>query len=136
MSPVFLDTGYILALESAADQHHDRAAAHWRGSAQSLPLLVTTSFVFDEVVTFLNSRGQHTRAVEVGTRLMSSPSLRLIQIDNELFQAGWQYFQARADKRYSLTDCISFVVMEQTGIREALTFDAHFQQAGFTRLPD
>jgi predicted nucleic acid-binding protein len=82
VNAVFIDTGYLVALESAADQHHASAVSHWLASAKSLPLLVTTSFVFDEVVTFLNSRGQHAKAVELGTRLMTSPSLRLIHVDN------------------------------------------------------
>ena len=96
---------------------------------------MTTSFVFDEVVTFLNRRGRHEKAVEVGVRLLESPSVRLIHVDEPLFEAGWSYFRNRADKRYSLTDCISFVVMEREGIQDALCFDAHFEQAGFTRIP-
>jgi predicted nucleic acid-binding protein len=136
VNAVFIDTGYLVALESAADQHHARAVSHWLASAKSLPLLVTTSFIFDEVVTFLNSRGQHAKAVELGTRLMTSPSLRFIHVDDELFRAGWEYFRTRPDKRYSLTDCVSFVVMERLGLRVALTFDAHFEQAGFRRLSE
>jgi predicted nucleic acid-binding protein len=87
-----MDTGYLIALESAGDQHHARATAHWLTSARSLPLVVTTSFILDEVVTFLNSRGQHAKAVEVGTRLMTSPSLRFIHVDGELFRAGSRRF--------------------------------------------
>jgi len=52
VTSVFLDTGYVIALEAADDQYHDAAVQHWRGLSTQLPPLVTTSYVFDEVVTF------------------------------------------------------------------------------------
>ena len=55
MTAVFVDTGYLLALEIANDQHHQAAARHWQGVVTALPRLVTTSYVFDEVVTFEES---------------------------------------------------------------------------------
>jgi predicted nucleic acid-binding protein len=131
----FLDTGYIIALEAADDQHHQEALNHWQGLTASLPSLVTTSYVFDEVVTFFNSRNRHSKAVEVGNRLISSPSVKFIQVDEALFYEGWQYLKQHADKSYSLTDCISFVAMKRLGIRTALTFDRNFVQAGFEKLP-
>lgn len=71
MKSVFLDTGYMLALELANDQNHRAASKHWRSITKSLPLLVTTSYVFDEVVTFFNNRRHHAKAVEVGNRLLA-----------------------------------------------------------------
>ena len=65
---------------------------------------------------------------------MASPFIRIIPADEELFQAGFDYFEARPDKGWSLTDCISFVVMEREQLTEALTGDHHFEQAGFTAL--
>ena len=67
--------------------------------------------VFDEVVTFFNSRGRHRKAVEIGRRLRESQIAEIVQVNEGLFEAGWTRFQERPDKRYSLTDCISFVVM-------------------------
>jgi predicted nucleic acid-binding protein len=132
---VFLDTSYLLALELAHDQNHPAAVAHWHGLAQPLPPLVTTTYVFDETVTFFNSRGYHAKAVQVGNTLLHSPSLQLIHIDEALFYAGWQFFERHHDKQYSLTDCISFVVMQQLSIDRAYTFDNHFNQAGFILDP-
>jgi uncharacterized protein len=131
VSPVFLDTGYLIALEASDDQHHEEAREHWKSFSAALPPLVTTSYVFDEVVTFFTSRGRHAKAVEVGRRLLESPSVELIHVEEELFQAGWEYLKQRPDKRYSLTDCISFVLMQRRGIGQALAFDGHFAQAGF-----
>ena len=135
MRPLFIDTGYLIALEASDDQHHDDAVRHWRGLLKSLPPLVTTSYVFDEVVTFFNSRGRHAKAVEVGESLLESPSVEFIHVDELLFREGWQFFRKHRDKSYSLTDCVSFVLMGRRGIREALTFDRHFAQAGFDALP-
>ena len=135
MTSVFLDTAYLIALEAADDQHHEAAFRHWRNLTMSLPPLVTTSYVLAEVVTFFNSRNRHAKAVEVGSRLMRSPSVELVHVDEAMFHEAWRYFTQHSDKSYSLTDCISFVVMERLGIRTALTFDRHFVQAGFEKLP-
>lgn len=135
MSKLFLDTGYVIALEAEDDEHHQEARQHWEKLAQQRPSLVTSTYVFDEIVTFFNSRGRHAKAVEIGRRLLRSPHIRLVQVDVSLFEEGWSYFQGRPDKRYSLTDCISFVIMARERVREALCFDGHFEQAGFQQLP-
>lgn len=134
MSQFFLDSVYLIALEFEHDQHHQLAAGHWASIAQQNHAITTTSFVLDEVVTHLNSRGRHARAVRAGEQLQSFKS-GFVQIDQSLFDAGWAYFKCHCDKRYSLTDYISFVVMQQRGIRQALTFDQHFTQAGFECAP-
>lgn len=135
MNAIFVDTGYLLALELSNDINHQAALSHWQNAVKALPPLVTTSYVFDEVMTFFNSRGFHSKAVQVGNNLLHSPSVRLIHIDEALFYEGWAYFQKHQDKEYSLTDCISFVVMQQQGIHTAYAFDKHFSQAGFVKEP-
>ncbi|RMF83141.1 MAG: PIN domain-containing protein [Nitrospinota bacterium] len=135
MNAVFVDTGYLLALEIANDQYHQAAVEHWQRVTAALPSLVTTSYVFDEVVTFFNSRGYHAKAVQVGSSLLHSPSTQLIHVDEALFYEGWAYFLRHHDKDYSFTDCISFVVMQRFGITTAFAFDHHFVQAGFTTEP-
>lgn len=135
MNKVFIDTSYLLALELAKDQNHKAAIRHWRSIVQSLPLLVTTSYVFDEVVTYFNSRGHHSKAVQVGNNLLLSKSVEFIQIDEALFYEGWEYFRQHQDKSYSMTDCISFIAMKRLGINIAFTFDNHFTQAGFDKQP-
>ncbi len=132
---MFLDTGFIIALEVLDDQNHKAALAYWTDLQVSLPSLTTSSYVFDEVVTFFNSRNLHAKAVEIGNRLKNSVSVDMIHVDEVLFQKGWQYFILRQDKSYSLTDCLSFVIMKQLRITKALAFDRHYVQAGFEKYP-
>ena len=91
--------------------------------------------MFAEVVTFFNAKGQHAKAVEIGNRLLESPAVTLVQVDEPLLLTAWEYFQQHADKRYSLADCASFVIMRERGLDRALAFDRHFTQAGFQKLP-
>lgn len=135
MAALFLDTSFLIALEVSSDQNHEHAQAYWQSILDSPPQLVTTSYVFDEVVTFFNTRNQHGRAVKIADRLLTSPSVHLMHVDESLFFDGWRFFRLHADKTYSLTDCISFVVMANHGLRTALTFDKHFEQAGFEICP-
>lgn len=137
MKSIFLDTGFLIALEAADDSQHQIAVSHWREITRlnPLPRLITTSFILSEVATFFNSRGRHAKAVEIGERLMNSRSVRFLFIEEEVIHKAWRYFVRHEDKSYSLVDCTSFVVMEDLGLREALAFDKHFAQAGFARTP-
>jgi uncharacterized protein len=135
MSSFFLDTSYVVALELSAEQYHSSAVSHWQTVVKAPFKIITTSYVFDEIVTFFNNRGHHDRAVEVGNRLLNSAYVEMLQVDETLFLEGWQYFQQHTDKSYSLTDCISFLVMQKRNISTALTFDLHFSQAGLQKLP-
>jgi predicted nucleic acid-binding protein len=135
MKAAFLDTSYVLALELSNDQNHRAALKHWRSTIKSLPSLVTTSYIFDEITTYFNNHGYHSKAIEVGDRLLSSSSVQLVHVDEDLFNQAWQYFQDHQDKRYSFTDCVSFVVMKNLEIETAFAFDKHFVQARFKRVP-
>jgi predicted nucleic acid-binding protein len=58
----------------------------------------------------------------------------IVPPETKLFDQGIEFYQCRPDKAWSLTDCLSFVVMTDLGISEALTGDHHFEQAGFRAL--
>lgn len=133
---IFLDTGFLIALESSNDQNHKKSKLLWAEVSNDLPLLITTDFIFDEVVTFFNSKGFHKKALELGTFLLDSNYVDIIRIDREIFSESWNYFQKNNDKLYSFTDCTSFIVMNKLKLKTALSFDRHFIQAGFKVLPD
>ena len=67
-------------------------------------------------------------------RVESDPEVRIATDSDGLYPRGLALYAARPDKEWSLTDCISFVVMADEGLSEALTGDHHFKQAGFTAL--
>ncbi len=101
MKAVFLDTSFLLALEIASDQNHRPALEYWQSIKADLPVFVTTSYVFNEVVTFFNTRGHHNKALQVGHSLLASSHTKLIHVDEALFFAGWEVFQLNQDKDYS-----------------------------------
>jgi uncharacterized protein len=101
MNAVFVDTGYLLALQIANDQHHQATVEHWQQLVTGIPRLVTTSCVFDKVVTLFNSRGHHAKAVQVGNNLLRSPSVQLIHVDERLYYEAWTYFRQHQNKDYS-----------------------------------
>lgn len=130
-----VDTGYLIALEDADDADHPHARRHREELLAPVPGLTTTSYVVDEVVTFFNVRGQHAKAVELGEVLLSSPSVRMVHVGEDLLRGGLGLLRGRPDKRYSFTDCVSFTVMSERGIVTAFSFDRHFEQEGFVREP-
>lgn len=132
---MFLDTSFVVALEMARDNHHKAASAFWTGYVRKPIPLVTTDLVFAEIVTFFNARGLHAKAVDVGDRLLGSDLVEIVTITPELRADAWAAFKRHADKKYSLADCASFVVMRKRRIGEALTFDDHFVQAGLSAVP-
>lgn len=131
---VFVDTGHLIALEDLDDANHSPARFHLE-SLKPAFRLTTTSYVLNAVVTFFNVRGRHGKAIELGETLLSSPSVTMIHVGQDLLRSGLALLRERPDKRYSLTDCISFVVMREHRIGTAFAFDRHFEQEGFIREP-
>ncbi|MEO7673831.1 MAG: PIN domain-containing protein [Pyrinomonadaceae bacterium] len=131
MRRLFLDTNFLVALELAGDQHHHDAVEIWNEVTNAPFHFVTTSYVFDEMITFLNSRNHHDKAVEAGENLLFSPHVTFVHVGEEMFFNGWKMFQTYTDKRFSLTDCISFLTMREHELSTALSFDRDFEQAGF-----
>lgn len=75
-------------------------------------------------------------AVKLLAAMEEDPNVEIVPLYEELYNRGWQLYRERRDKEWSLTDCISFIVMQERGLTDALTTDKHFQQAGFIVLLD
>jgi hypothetical protein len=131
VNPVFSDTYYFLALLHKGDAAHAKAVA----LAEKLTdPIVTTAWVLTEVGDALSAPGLRMQFVHLVESLRADPACTIVPASPELFNAGLSLYAERSDKGWTLTDCISFVVMHQYGITEALTGDRHFEQAGFTPL--
>jgi predicted nucleic acid-binding protein len=98
--------------------------------------LITTNYILTELVALYVSRIRTPRAQQVLTieRLKTSSWVEIVHVGPELDILAWQFFVSRPDKKWSLVDCSSFVLMHQRGISSALTSDHHFEQAGFQIL--
>ncbi len=127
----FADSAYFYALTMPQDEHHE-AALKW--SRRSRDRLVTTEYVLIEVANSLCSPPTRGLFAKLTHALRQSALVDIVPANSELTWDGIRYYIARPDKEWSLTDCISFVVMQGRGLREALTSDHHFEQAGFVAL--
>ncbi|HBB96237.1 MAG TPA: nucleic acid-binding protein [Blastocatellia bacterium] len=134
MKVVFTDTVYWVALINPKDE--------WRNQARSATALlndariITTDSILIEVLNFFAEHGDEARrrAVSVIEQLLTNPDTEVVPQTHDVFLAGLTFYKARADKGYSLTDCISMITMRERNIAEVLTHDRHFVQEGFTAL--
>src|ERR1035441_228480 len=131
MKAVFSDTFYFPALLNERDTAHKRAVAASRTPGLSL---VTTDLVLIELADALCKPPQRDEVSALWNVVEADPAFRLVRATGELIQRGRKLSRDRADKEWPLTDCISFVVMKDDGLSEALTGDHHFEQAGFKAL--
>ena len=129
--PVFLDTSYILALVNTADEYHQRAS---EAALETQSPFVTTEAVLTEVGNSLAKLRWRSLGVATLEDLRSDPEIEVLSVSTELFDRAVTLYAARMDKEWGVTDCISFVVMQERGLTAALTTDTHFQQAGFRAL--
>jgi len=131
MRRVFADTSFLIALLSPRVQNHYSAA---RLSAQSRLQIVTTEFVLIEMANAFAGAENRLRAVAFWNSMLDDPANDIVPASSALLGRGFDLFVRRSDKQWSLTDCTSFVVMQEHGLTEALTADRHFEQAGFSAL--
>lgn len=133
MRSVFADTGYWIALINPHDSLHAKAmkAARQVGST-----IVTSDMVLTEVLNMFAERGQHLRdvAAKAVQAIKSDARVQIYPQTRRLFQEAFDLYCKRPDKEWSLTDCASFVIMNERKITDALTYDEHFVQNGLTAL--
>jgi predicted nucleic acid-binding protein len=131
---VFLDTAYAIALAAPADQFHDPAVKLAEQMETEGASLVTTRAVMMEIGNALSKLRHRRPAIELLESLEGDPSVEIVPFTEELYGRAYRLYRSRADKEWGLTDCVSFIIMEERGLTEALTADEHFQQAGFKAL--
>jgi len=133
---ILIDTsGFLAAADSRDAAHSEMLAAFGRLGRGTFGAAVTTSYVLVESLTLIRRRLglEKAQAFERVTR--DTAGIRIVWVDAELHQAAAGMMFSHPDKDWSIVDCSCFVTMGQLGIRQALTLDRDFDQAGFTRVP-
>lgn len=128
---LFLDTAYPLALLNRRDQHHNAAKSLFE-RVQSAQEVWTTEAVLLEVGDAL-SRLSRSAAAGFIRNCYAEKNMRIESVSTQLLRAV-DLYERRSDKTWGLTDCLSFVVMQDNGLTDALTADDHFRQAGYRVL--
>lgn len=134
MAGVFLDTSFAIALSSVTDHNHDRAVQLARQIEADGTRLVTTQAILLEIGNSLSKQKYRAAAIQLLESLETDPSIEIIVLTHGLYTLAFDLFKQREDKEWGLVDCISFIVMHDRRMTDALTADIHFQQAGFRAL--
>jgi predicted nucleic acid-binding protein len=132
--PIFLDTSGVIALLHKGDVHHTNASAFAAVFVAEARRRVTTTAVLAELGDGFARKGRWDLAAAFLSALFSDPLVSVVTVDAALVTRACDPRNARLDKDWGLTDCLSFVVMTDAGITEAFTADRHFHQAGFRAL--
>lgn len=131
---VFVDTSGLYALVDRNDAYHRAARGEVDKLVRAGRRLVVTDYVIDETVTLAGARSGAPVALRVLDLVERSVGIRAERIDAARFEATKAFFRRHADHDYSFTDCASFVLMRELGLKQALTSDRHFKEAGFETL--
>ncbi len=139
---MLLDTSGLLAFFDAGAKQHQDAVTFFHSATHRLVLgakrrgeAAFHSYVLVEFIPLATVRG-HPRAPVFAfvEKLQQNPLVEVVYVDEGLHQSAFEFLRKRLDKTWSLCDAVSFLLMQQRGIAEALTTDHHFEQAGFVRL--
>lgn len=131
MRTFFAGTLFWIALVVKQDQHHGRAQ-QW--SLRITGRIITTVPVLLETANTLSRPAWRAAGVALIDHLLQRSDVQVVPLSMDLWSRGWDLYRQRPDKAWSLTDCISFLVMQDAGLADALTADEHFRQAGFRAL--
>jgi predicted nucleic acid-binding protein len=134
MRQVFVDTFYWIARINPRDQWHQKAVE--LSASLDDAALFTTDTVLIELLNYFSEYGPEMReaVARIVRRIVADPSVTIVFAHSSDFASGLTLFEARLDKGYSMTDCISMNTMRKVGATEVLTRDHHFAQEGFIIL--
>lgn len=131
MNERFADTSYFVALLNPQDSVHHRAA---RLTTEFVHTVVTSEWVIAELAAYMSRPPLRRLFSAMFEEIRADPLFVILPADHAGFEQGLDMFVKHQDKAWSLADCISFAIMRERGIHEALTADHHFEQAGFISL--
>ncbi|MEA1865077.1 MAG: PIN domain-containing protein [Euryarchaeota archaeon] len=133
---IFVDTGAFIALEDESDQYHENALEFREQVLQRTRYeVVTTSYILDETLTLICFRISIRASINFSNKIRKSNVVKIAHVTRGVEEKALDIFERYDDKDFSFTDCVSFVIMWDMGIKEAFSFDKHFDQMGFVRKP-
>jgi uncharacterized protein len=135
---VFVDTGGWIAVTVVSDSFHKVATTYYVDLLSRRVRLFTSNYVVDETITRIRYDIGHAEACRFSDLFEQAQKRQLVTtlwVDETVAQEALQIFRRYSDQRFSLTDCNSFVLMQRHSLKEALTFDSHFEAFGFLRFP-
>jgi uncharacterized protein len=128
---MLLDTSGLLCLHYKTEPFHTQAVTGYKKAIARL----THSYIISEYVALANARRLPRESVlDFVMDLLDNPDIETVWVDESLHRSAIELLTVRPDKTYSLCDAVSFVLMRERGMVEALTTDRHFEQEGFVRL--
>lgn len=128
---MLVDTGFLIALVDSNDDLRARAEA-WTEHLET-PLVVT-EYVWLETCNYFSETRLRNESHKLFEQMSISSDYVFVEVDTRLRDEAMQLHRQRSDKHWSLSDCVSFIVMQERGIQRALAHDHHFEQAGFQAL--
>lgn len=131
---IFIDTSGFFAMLASDDARHAAAAKIVAAARKRKRGFVTSDYVLDETATLLKARRKSHLLAAFFDRLDQSHACHIEWTDSERFHDVRAFFLKHADQEWSFTDCLSFHLMSELRLRDALTKDSHFEHAGFTPL--
>ena len=133
---IFIDTSAFLALEDESDQYHEEALQFREQVLRKKRYeVIATSYIMDETLTLIRFRLSIKASIDFSKKIRKSKVVKIVHVSREMEGKARDIFERYDDKDFSFTDCVSFVVMWEMGIKEAFAFDEHFNQIGFIRKP-
>jgi predicted nucleic acid-binding protein len=132
---LFGDSSAWLAFFDRRQPEHDAVRHTMSALARQNLVIYVTDYIIDETITLVLARVGHAGAVTCGEWLLRSPKVKIVRIEQSQWNEAWAMFRGYRDKRFSFTDCTSFVVMHEHKLVDAFTFDHHFEQMGFQMWP-
>ncbi len=130
---IFIDTSAWAAFVYEKDEWHSSIARTIGHAMDRYYQVVTSNFVIDETITLLLKFITKDKIIEFVENLNES-SVKIVEVNRELWNLAWGIFKQYRDKQFSFTDCTSFAIMREMGIEEAISLDRHFDQMGFMRI--
>jgi predicted nucleic acid-binding protein len=128
---MLIDTSGWLAMLHSDESEHQMSLEHF----DSASIRLTHNYILAEFVPLAQVRGfSRLATMEFSRRVLADPMIRVIWVSEDIHTSALELLSDRPDKRYSLCDAVSFVIMRSEGILTSLTTDKHFEQEGFNRL--